>query len=286
MPVPHSPPPSPTPHHEQKIQRRRHRLWLGRHGSHRRHQRHLARAGHRRLEFAQAGLRGAVREARLADHGVHRPREMLASKSVQVVDITSYPDQHAQQFIAAAKAGKHIIVEKPLAIEWNDILAMKAAAKSSGAKVCVCFECRYSSQFLATKAVIDGKLIGKLHYGEVDYYHGIGPWYGQYRWNTKQGARRQRAAHRRLPCARCAPALHGRRRRPRSAASPRRAAIPSSRPTNIRRLPRASCVSKMAQSANARRSWTACSLTTSTRISSAARAASSITNFTARNSAG
>jgi len=110
--------------------------------------------------------------------------KMLASKNVHVVDITSYPNQHAQQFIAAAKAGKHIIVEKPLAIEWSDILAMKAAAKSSGAKVCVCFECRWSSQFLATKAVIDQKLVGKLHYGEVDYYHGIGPWYGQFRWNT------------------------------------------------------------------------------------------------------
>ena len=36
------------------------------------------------------------------------------------------------------------------------------------------------SQFLATKAVIDEGLLGKLHYGEVDYYHGIGPWYGQY----------------------------------------------------------------------------------------------------------
>ena len=112
--------------------------------------------------------------------------KMLASKSVHVVDITSYPNQHAAQFIAAAEAGKHIIIEKPLAIEWSDILAMKEAAKSSGAKTCVCFECRYSSQFLATKAVIDAKLVGKLHYGEVDYYHGIGPWYGQYRWNTKR----------------------------------------------------------------------------------------------------
>ncbi len=27
-------------------------------------------------------------------------------------------------------------------------------------------------------------MIGQIHYGEVDYYHGIGPWYGQYRWNT------------------------------------------------------------------------------------------------------
>src|SRR3954447_21913545 len=63
---------------------------------------------------------------------------------------------------------------------------MKKAADASGAKVCVCFECRWSSQFIATKAVIDQGLVGSLHYGEIDYYHGIGPWYGQYRWNTKR----------------------------------------------------------------------------------------------------
>jgi len=111
---------------------------------------------------------------------------MLASPDVHVVDITSYPNQHAGQFIAAAKNGKHIIVEKPLAIEWSEILAMKKAADESGVKVCVCFECRWSSQFLATKSAIDQGLVGSLHYGEIDYYHGIGPWYGQYRWNTKK----------------------------------------------------------------------------------------------------
>lgn len=111
---------------------------------------------------------------------------MLGSPDIHVVDITSYPNQHAAQFIAAAKNGKHIIVEKPLAIEWSDILAMKRAAQESGVKVCVCFECRWSSQFVATKAVIDQGLVGAVHYGEIDYYHGIGPWYGQYRWNTKR----------------------------------------------------------------------------------------------------
>ena len=111
---------------------------------------------------------------------------MLADSSINVVDITSYPNQHAEQFVAAVRAGKHVIIEKPLAIEWGDILAMKRAAADSGARVCVCFECRYSSQFVATKAVIDAGLVGALHYGEIDYYHGIGPWYGQYRWNTKR----------------------------------------------------------------------------------------------------
>ena len=37
-------------------------------------------------------------------------------------------------------------------------------------------------------ALIDQGMLGQIHYGEVDYYHGIGPWYGQYRWNTKKDA--------------------------------------------------------------------------------------------------
>jgi predicted dehydrogenase len=37
---------------------------------------------------------------------------------------------------------------------------------------------------IATRALIEQGLLGELHYGEVDYYYGIGPWYGQFRWNT------------------------------------------------------------------------------------------------------
>ncbi len=109
---------------------------------------------------------------------------LIADPDLQVVDITSYPDQHAQQFCLAARHGKHVIIEKPLAIEWNQVLEMKKAVAAAAVRTCVCFECRYSSQFLATKAVLDAGLVGRLHYGEIDYYHGIGPWYGQYRWNT------------------------------------------------------------------------------------------------------
>ena len=111
---------------------------------------------------------------------------MLADPRIHVVDITGYPDRHAEQFIRAVRAGKHVIIEKPLAVEWRDVLAMREAVSNSAARVCVCFECRFSSQFLATKSVIDGGLLGRLHYGEVDYYHGIGPWYGQYRWNIRR----------------------------------------------------------------------------------------------------
>jgi len=111
---------------------------------------------------------------------------MLGDPAIHAVDITSYPNQHAGQFCLAARHGKHVIVEKPLAVEWRETLEMKKAVAQTGIRTCVGLECRYSSQFLATRAVIESGLVGRLHYGEVDYYHGIGPWYSPYRWNTKR----------------------------------------------------------------------------------------------------
>jgi predicted dehydrogenase len=111
---------------------------------------------------------------------------MLADPGIDVVSICSYPDQHARQAIAAARAGKHLIIEKPLALSWKDCRAVETAVRKAAVRTCVCFECRYSNQFLTTKSVIDRGLLGDLHYGEVDYYHGIGPWYGQFRWNTSR----------------------------------------------------------------------------------------------------
>jgi predicted dehydrogenase len=113
---------------------------------------------------------------------------MLENPDIQVVSVCSYPYDHAKQVIAAAKAGKHLIIEKPLCLSLKDLRAMQKTIQQAKVKTCVCFECRYSSQFLATKAIIDQGLLGNLHYGEVDYYHGIGPWYGQFRWNTRKDA--------------------------------------------------------------------------------------------------
>lgn len=114
--------------------------------------------------------------------------EMLSDKSIDVVSVCSYPNQHKTHAIKAARAGKHLIIEKPLALSWDDCLELEAEVNKAGVKTCVCFECRYSNQFKVTKSVIDQDLLGKLHYGEIDYFHGIGPWYGQYRWNIKKEA--------------------------------------------------------------------------------------------------
>lgn len=109
---------------------------------------------------------------------------MLADDSIDVVDVTSYPDQHAEQCRKAAAAGKHLIIEKPLAMTMEDCHSVQNAVREACVQACVCFECRYSDQFLVTKRLLDEGMLGSLHYAEVDYYHGIGPWYGQFRWNV------------------------------------------------------------------------------------------------------
>jgi predicted dehydrogenase len=111
--------------------------------------------------------------------------DMLADPDIHVISICSYAGLHAEQAIAAAHAGKHVILEKPIALNWIDCLRIAAAFEENGTKACVCFNGRFSGQFTTIKAVIDQGLIGDIHYAEVDYYHGIGPWYGQFEWNAK-----------------------------------------------------------------------------------------------------
>jgi predicted dehydrogenase len=112
--------------------------------------------------------------------------EMLADGSIDVIDICTPHALHAQQTISAARAGKHLIIEKPIALKYEDAVAMRNSIHDAKVKACVCFEVRFSQQARVTRATIEQGLLGKLHYAEVDYYHGIGPWYAQFEWNVKK----------------------------------------------------------------------------------------------------
>lgn len=111
---------------------------------------------------------------------------MLDDPSIDIIDICTPHPFHPEQAIAAARAGKHLIVEKPIALSYADAKQMRAAIREAGVHTCVCFELRFSGQAMAIRSTLDQNLLGKLHYGEVDYYHGIGPWYGQFPWNVKK----------------------------------------------------------------------------------------------------
>jgi predicted dehydrogenase len=107
---------------------------------------------------------------------------LLADPEINVVSLCSYHRDHPAQAIAAARAGKHLIVEKPVALSLADLRAVETAVREAGVRFCVCFELRFSAQFRAIRSLLDRGLLGELHYGEVDYYHGIGPWYRQFEW--------------------------------------------------------------------------------------------------------
>ncbi len=108
--------------------------------------------------------------------------DLLKDPNIHAVSICSYHKQHAEQVIAAARAGKHVIVEKPLALKVSELRAIEQAVSKAGVKFCICFELRFSAQFRTIKSLLGRGLLGQLHYLEVDYYHGIGPWYREFEW--------------------------------------------------------------------------------------------------------
>ncbi len=112
--------------------------------------------------------------------------EFLAHPDLDVVDICTPHPLHPQQAIAAARAGKHLMIEKPLAIDYESVVAMRDAIRKADVKSTVCFELRFIPHFALVKSLIARDLLGRVHHLEVDYYHGIGPWYAQYAWNAKK----------------------------------------------------------------------------------------------------
>jgi len=115
-----------------------------------------------------------------------RFEQMLADDEIDIIDICTPHPLHAEQVIAAAQAGKHLVIEKPISLSYDDAKAMRAAIREAGVLSCVCFECRFSKHFTLIRSCIDQGLLGDIRFAETDYYHGIGPWYGQFAWNIRK----------------------------------------------------------------------------------------------------
>jgi len=116
----------------------------------------------------------------------HDYSEFLKHPGLDVVDICTPHHMHPPQAIQAAEAGKHLMIEKPLAVDYESLLQMREAIQKAGVKSTVFFELRFIPHFALVKSLMGQGLLGDVHYLEVDYYHGIGPWYGQYSWNVKK----------------------------------------------------------------------------------------------------
>ncbi|NDJ75569.1 MAG: Gfo/Idh/MocA family oxidoreductase [Chloroflexi bacterium] len=93
--------------------------------------------------------------------------DLLARDDVDVVCICTPSGQHAAQTMAAAEAGKHVLVEKPMALNPKDADAMIAACERAGVKLGVCFQSRGRPLFQRIHAAIQGGELGDLTIGIV-----------------------------------------------------------------------------------------------------------------------
>jgi UDP-N-acetyl-2-amino-2-deoxyglucuronate dehydrogenase len=91
--------------------------------------------------------------------------ELLADPSVGIVTICTPSGAHRDPAIAAAKAGKHVVVEKPLEITLERCDDIINACKQYGVKLCTIFPSRFSAANVALKAAIDQRTFRPNHAG-------------------------------------------------------------------------------------------------------------------------
>ena len=109
--------------------------------------------------------------------------EILADPAVDAVCICTPSGQHAQQAIAAAENGKHVLVEKPMALSLADADAMIAACRENGVQLGVCLQRRAEPLFRRVHDAIHGGDLGDITLGVVTMpYFRDEPYYAQAEW--------------------------------------------------------------------------------------------------------
>ncbi|MFB3894392.1 MAG: Gfo/Idh/MocA family protein [Phycisphaerae bacterium] len=88
--------------------------------------------------------------------------ELLADKSIDVINILLPNHLHAEPAIACAKAGKHVLVEKPPAMSLADTDKMIAACDAAGVKLGIVLNCRVRKPIQAIRTAIASGRFGRL----------------------------------------------------------------------------------------------------------------------------
>jgi len=94
-------------------------------------------------------------------------REMLADPAVDAAIVCTPNFAHCEPSIAALEAGKHVMVEKPMAMTVAEAERMVAAAKTSGRQLVVGFQMRFSPKARFLKAQREAGVFGDIHYARV-----------------------------------------------------------------------------------------------------------------------
>jgi len=94
-------------------------------------------------------------------------REMLKSDLVEAVSVCTPNECHAPQSIVALKAGKHVLCEKPLAINAGQARKMVEVAKQAKRILMTAQNMRYSGAAQALKKMVDAGRFGTLYFGKA-----------------------------------------------------------------------------------------------------------------------
>lgn len=127
--------------------------------------------------------------------------EMLSNPDIQIVTVGTPSGAHLDPAVAAARAGKHVIVEKPLEITLERCDAIIKACRESGVKLATVFPSRFHDSSIQLKNAIHAGRFGKLTVGDAyvkwyrtqGYYDG-GAWRGTWKMDGG-GALMNQAIH-------------------------------------------------------------------------------------------
>ena len=108
--------------------------------------------------------------------------EMLSNSMVDIVSICMPNYLHAREAIQAFEAAKHLILEKPTAINFQELRNLRSAARRAQTRSVVSFVLRWHPMVKNLKAFLEKNAIGDIYYTEVDYWHGIKKTFSSYPW--------------------------------------------------------------------------------------------------------
>ncbi|MBU9721563.1 MULTISPECIES: Gfo/Idh/MocA family protein [Bacillaceae] len=96
--------------------------------------------------------------------------KLLEQNDIDFVSVCTPPYTHAEITINSLNAGKHVIVEKPMASSLEECDTMNAAAKKNGKLLSVIAQNRFRTSMMKLKQILDTKLMGPIVHTQVDSF--------------------------------------------------------------------------------------------------------------------
>jgi predicted dehydrogenase len=121
--------------------------------------------------------RAVARRYGLEEKDAHADwRALIARKDIDAVVNLSLTPAHAETTIAALEAGKHVLVEKPMAVTSEEARRMAGAAARTGRTLMIAFNHTYDPAAEYVKALIERGELGEILHAEVFFYDDRDAW--------------------------------------------------------------------------------------------------------------